>query len=248
MLVIPVVVRKIDYQTQAAQQCYEIVANERTWFLAQRLGWHQIPCVVQELTDADAELIHRDQSVMAGKGRDDPIADAIALSERLRNEPGLSVSALAREIDWDRTELQHHLRLAALPPEVQLMVRCGHLSVSHARRLGSARLTDIQQIALAYEITKNKLTVRQLEIRLRNLGGVTQQAKGPELPSMSVRGSLELTFIERTMSELLGCPVHFHQGSITIDFFGSFAILDGILERLGYIDLPPFPRTDHIPD
>lgn len=246
----PCVVRKLPRTVQVATQNYEIVQNESTWLLAQRLNWHQIPCVVMDLDEDEVELIRNAQAGDSTTNADDPVAFAVAMAKRLSTEKGLTVRALAREIGWDRSELQHQLRLADLPQDVQRLVSSGKLTVGHARRIGAARLTDQQKTEFAREVVSKKLTVRQLEKLFRDLVSTTcanvgssetvrrsedgQKEQGRVAADAARNLQLQLSFLEQKLSELLGCGVRLTPREVQIDYCGDFEILDGVLQRLGY--------------
>lgn len=239
----PVVVRALPRSPASPQQNYEIIQNERSWLLAQRLGWHQIPCLVYEVNDAEVALLRDAQSGIQpfATPKEDPVLFAIAMAQRLKDEPRLSISALAREVGWDRSELQHQLRLAVLPAPVQQMVSTRTLSVGHARRIGSSRLNDQQRTECAREVVSKKLTVRQLEQRLRDLVDAPRGAEISVKPSDQSTAEREahalktqLSFLEQKISELIGCGVRITQRELSIDFSGDLEVLDGVLERFGY--------------
>lgn len=152
----PIVVR-------AADGGYELIAGERRWRAAQRLGWQEIGAVVREVDDrtllsfALVENLQRDAL--------SPIDEARGY-ERLISDFGASHTDVAQMVGRDRSTVANALRLLKLPPAVQELVHTGALSTGHARALLS--LADPGRIGqLATRVVANRLSVREVEQLVR---------------------------------------------------------------------------------
>lgn len=144
---------------------FQIIAGERRFRAAQKLGLPTIPAVVRTIADdrvlefALVENIQREELT--------PIEEAQAL-RRLQDELGLTQEALAGKVGKDRATVANTLRLLRLPAEIREDVQQGALSAGHARALlaveDASTLRD-----LAAQAIKQGLSVRQLEARVQAL-------------------------------------------------------------------------------
>lgn len=155
----PILVRPI------ADGRFQIVAGERRFRAAQKLGLSTIPAVVRAVADdrilefALVENIQREELT--------PIEEAQAL-RRLQDELGLTQEALAGKVGKDRATVANMLRLLRLPAEVREELQRGTLSAGHARALLPIEDQGILR-ALAAQVIKQGLSVRQVESRVQAL-------------------------------------------------------------------------------
>jgi len=152
----PVVVRPID-------DGYELIAGERRWRAAQRLGWRAIAAVVREVDDrtlltlALVENLQRDAL--------SPIDEARGY-ERLISEFSVSQSGVGELVGRDRSTVANALRLLKLPSGVQEMVHMNRLSTGHARAL-LALGNETKILSLARRTLELQLSVREVEDLVR---------------------------------------------------------------------------------
>ena len=156
-IVQPILVRPV------ANGRYQIIAGERRFRAAERLGLPTIPAVVRTVADdrvlefALVENIQREELT--------PIEEAQAL-RRLQDELGLTQEALAGKVGKDRATISNTLRLLRLPAEVREELQRGTLSAGHARAL--LAIDDSTVIRdLAEQAIKQGLSVRQVEARVQ---------------------------------------------------------------------------------
>ena len=187
----PVVVRKhLDG--------YQLIAGERRWRAAQKLGWQKIPAVVKEaddrtlLTLALVENLQRDNL--------SAIEEANSYS-RLIEEFQLSQVEVARLVGRDRSTVANALRLLKLPSEVAEMVDDGRLSEGHARALLSLGERP-QMLRLAQDAVSQGWSVRDLEAKVRS--GRTAPRRQKEAPRQL---SPEHRRIEDALRQRLGTDV-----------------------------------------
>src|ERR1700677_2226983 len=148
----PIVVR----QTRGTTGDYEIIAGERRWRAAQRVGLHEVPVVVIEATDAEALQLAIIENVQR--------ADLNALEEAegyraLIDEFGNSQDEIAKIVGKSRSHVANTLRLLKLPDAVKVHIHNGVLSAGHARML----VGQPNAAVLAEEIVARGLNVRQVE-------------------------------------------------------------------------------------
>src|SRR5690606_11143650 len=111
---------------------WQLIAGERRWRAATKLGWAHIPAVVKEaddrtlLTLALIENLQRDQLTPMDEARG---------YERLQEQFGLPQAEVARLVGKSRPLVANTLRLLKLPAKVQGMLEEGVLSAGHGRAL-----------------------------------------------------------------------------------------------------------------
>jgi ParB family chromosome partitioning protein len=148
----PVVVRAHDGG-------YELIAGERRWRAALRLGWTRIPAVVKEVDDRTLLTL----ALIENLQRNDlsPIDEAAGY-RRLGHEFQLGQAEIARVVGRNRSTVANLLRLLQLPEEVQAMLHDGRLSEGHARALLGVS-DPARQAALAREAVAQGWSVREVE-------------------------------------------------------------------------------------
>ena len=164
----PIIVRP------AVDGTFELIAGERRWRAAERLGWKDIGAVVRDvdnrtlLTLALVENLQRDAL--------SPIDEARGY-QRLVAEFGVSQNELGGMVGRDRSTVANALRLLKLPDAVQDLVHGNQLTTGHARAL--LQLKTPEEIArLAIQAVEQGLSVRELEALVR----------GDRLPQRRARG------------------------------------------------------------
>ena len=114
---------------------FEIIAGERRWRAAQQAQLHDVPVIVQDLTDEAALEIALIENVQ----RQDlnPLEEAEGY-RRLMDEFAHTQEELARVVGKSRSHVANTLRLLQLPDAVRAYLINGALSAGHARALLNA--------------------------------------------------------------------------------------------------------------
>ena len=203
---------------------YEIIAGERRWRAAQIAGLKSVPVSIKKVNNNDAAKI----ALVENLQREDLNAmDQSRGLQRLQMEFNLSQEELAKSIGKSRSAVTNLLRLSKLDKKVQAYLESGEIEMGHARAL--LGVDGATQVALAEEIIKQSLSVREAEklvSRKRTTKKSTQKTtKDPNITSL-----------ERELSEDLGAGVRIQsnksgKGKLTIEFKG-LGQLEGILEKL----------------
>ena len=199
---------------------FELVAGERRWRAAQRVGMHEVPVIVRPLADSEALEI----ALVENLQREDlsPLEEAEAYS-RLMEEFGRTQGALAEAVGKSRSHVANTLRLLSLPAPVRRRLDEGELSAGHARAL----LTAADPIALAAEVVRRGLNVRATE-RL-----VQRRSEQPK-PKRRLR-SADTLALERELGDRLGLRVALEPkkrgGALTLRYL-SLDQLDRVLNLL----------------
>jgi ParB family transcriptional regulator, chromosome partitioning protein len=153
---------------------YELIAGERRWRAAERLGWKEIGAVVREVDDrtlltlALVENLQRDAL--------SPIDEARGY-QRLIVEFTVSQNELGGMVGRDRSTVANALRLLKLPEDVQELVHSEALSTGHARAL--LQLKEGEEMSrLARQAVDQGLSVRELEALVRGDRAPQRRARG----------------------------------------------------------------------
>ena len=151
----------------AGEGRYELIAGERRWRAARRVGLQTIPALVRETDDAAAleqalvENVHRDNL--------NPLEEAAAY-QQLIEDFGLTHDEVAARVGRSRATVSNTLRLMQLPPAIQKAVQEGKLSNGHARALLGTPDRAFQE-QLAKQIVADDLSVRATEDAVRDHQG-----------------------------------------------------------------------------
>ena len=101
--------------------------------------------------------------------REDLNAIEIGLSyKRMMDELNYTQEQVAERMGKERSTVTNYIRLLKLPPDIQVAVRNGELSMGHARALINIDTID-KQLYLFNEIKSKELSVRQTEELVRKL-------------------------------------------------------------------------------
>jgi ParB family chromosome partitioning protein len=205
---------------------YEIVAGERRWRAAQRVPLHDVPVVIQPLSDADVFEIALIENIQ----RQDlnPIEEAQAY-QHLIDSFGHTQEALAGLMGKSRSHIANLLRLLDLPESVRTHVMAGRLSMGHARAIVTAH----DPASLAEQVIARGLSVRQTEALAT--AQRTAPAKGGRKPANGRGKDPDTAALERDLSAALGMPVEIAgagpRGALTIRY-ESLDALDELCRRL----------------
>jgi ParB family chromosome partitioning protein len=154
-IVQPILVRRVGPR-------FQIIAGERRWRAAQRLGLPTVPVTVRDVPDdrllelALVENIQRQELT--------PLEEAHAF-QRLQQEFHLTQEEVAAKVGRDRSTVANTVRLLRLAREIRDLIGTGQLDAGHGRALlGLERAED--QAALAREAVRRGLSVRDVERRV----------------------------------------------------------------------------------
>jgi ParB family chromosome partitioning protein len=240
-LIQPIVVRR-------AGEELEIIAGERRWRAAQRAGIKEVPVVIKDVAPETAfewALVENLQRMDL-----DPIETAQAY-KRLIDEHEYDHGALAQRLGKSRVSITNTLRLLSLPDGVRERIAAGALSEGHAKVLLGLSEDPAKLVALANVAAEKKLSVREVEARVRKLTGKSpgdasteSDAKsGESSGSTPVRSSggapksPNVRELEAKLSGALGMPVVVRDdpsrqsGTVEIAY-DSLDQLDRFLEKI----------------
>jgi ParB family transcriptional regulator, chromosome partitioning protein len=218
---------------------FQIVAGERRWRAAKLAGLERIPAVVREIEDQQAAIF----SLVENVQRTDlnAIEKARAFREILVLSKG-NQAELAKQVGLDRSTVTNFLRLLELPDEVQAMVSRGTITMGHGRALLGLATAE-EQSAVADEVARKRLSVRQVEALIQSLNAATDpKAKKSGHIGDKPGRPVWVNEIEETLAGILGVPVGVSYGRkrsrITIECVGreEFERVYELLKRLEKVE------------
>lgn len=180
---------------------FEIVAGERRWRAAQKVGLHNVPVVVRELDDLQVMEIAIVENVQ--RADLNPIDEARGY-EVLIARFGRSQEMVAQVVGKSRSHVANMLRLLTLPGSVLNLVVEGKLSAGHARAL----ITSDNAEALAQQVMAKGLSVRDTEALARK--GAEPAARGGPRGGgggASAGKDTDTLALENDLAEVLGLSV-----------------------------------------
>ena len=202
---------------------FELIAGERRFRAAQRLGWTEIPATVRDVDDRMLLSLAMVENLQ--RADLNPIEEAEGYDQLIRDF-ALTQQDVADIVGKDRSTVANTLRLLALPASVRRLVWDGALTVGHARALlglgEAARMAD-----LAKEVVAHGLSVRDVEQRVRAEGrqkrGKAASGKAGVTPTVDAR-SAEVRRLEDRLRTRLGTDVRVvpagkTKGELRISFY-----------------------------
>lgn len=207
---------------------YRLISGERRWRATKLAGLKDIPAYVRQTNDA--QLL--ELALLENLQREDLNAMEISLSfKRMMEELDYTQEQVAERMGKDRSTVANFIRLLKLPPDIQLAVRNGDVSMGHARALINVDTID-KQLYIFKEIKEKGLSVRQTEALVRNLykqGGTVKKSSKSQLPPAFQRIEDKLASHFSTRVKLR----HSRNGSgqITLEYY-SQEELNNILRKI----------------
>lgn len=177
---------------------FQIVAGERRWRAAQRVGLHTVPVLVRTLDDGEVAEI----SIIENVQRADlnPLEEALGYKSLL-DRFGRTQDAIARVVGKSRSHIANALRLLNLPASVREHLEAGRLSAGHARAIAAAPDPE----ALAQAIVNGELSVRQAEALARDANPAEPAAKARR--PRGAPADADTLSLEHDLGEALGLAV-----------------------------------------
>ena len=208
---------------------FRIIAGERRFRAGKIAGLKDIPVYVREAKDD--QLL--ELALLENLQRENLNAMEIAFSyRRLMEELDYTQEQLSERMGKERSTVSNYIRLLKLPPDIQLAVRNGSISMGHARALINVDQVD-KQLYIFQEIKNKELSVRQTEDLVRKLYTPTTSSTTNKNAS---KLSPSMKKIEDNLASHYSTKVIMHHnkkgfGKITFDYY-SLEELNAILEKM----------------
>jgi ParB family chromosome partitioning protein len=207
---------------------YRIIAGERRFRASKIAGLKDVPVYIRETKDS--QLL--ELALLENLQRENLNAMEIALSyKRLMEELDYTQEQLAERMGKERSTVTNYIRLLKLPPDIQIAVRNGTISMGHARALINVDVVD-KQLYIFNEIKSKELSVRQTEELVRRLytSGLTANNTAKSTLSPALKK------IEDNLASHYSTKVKMNHnkkgfGSITFEYY-SIEELNSILDKM----------------
>ena len=215
--------------TRLADGKYRLVAGERRMRAARMAGLQDIPAYIRQV--GDAELL--ELALLENLQRENLNAIEIALSyKRLMEELEHTQEQVAERMGKERSTITNYIRLLKLPPDIQVAVRNGTLTMGHARALINVDEVD-KQLYIFQEVKNRHLSVRQTEELVRKL-----YRPGAAAVKNATKNTLPAAFkkIEDNLASHFGTKAKLNHtkkghGSLTLEYY-SIQELNALLEKM----------------
>ncbi|MDE5855018.1 MAG: ParB/RepB/Spo0J family partition protein [Ruminococcus sp.] len=203
---------------------YQIVAGERRWRAARRLGLSEVPVIIKEFSDIETMQI----AVIENLQRENlnPVEEALSYND-LIEKYGMTQEKVAKMTGKSRSAIANSIRLLSLPNQVLEMLASGSLSSGQAKAL-LAFEDEETLLSVAEKAVDGGITVRQIE-------KLTQKENVPR--GTKFNKSIDNYFIEMEISlkERLGRKVKVDYGKskgvLVLEFYDK-EDLKAIAEKL----------------
>lgn len=212
---------------QKTGERYKIIAGERRYRAARKVGLSEVPAVIKEMDEVELLQV----SIVENIQREDlnVIEEALAI-RMLLERFSMTQEAVAEAIGRSRSAVTNLLRLLSLPEEVLAYLAEGKLSAGHARAL--LAIKDEKLLIFAAEhIVEEGMNVRQTEAYVKKLLAQPRQKKKRVVPS-------EFRQAEQVLSEKFDTKVKLtgseKKGKIVIEYFSKeqlYALYDILAEQ-----------------
>lgn len=229
----PLTVRRLS------EGVYQLISGERRLQASKIAGLEMVPAYVR--TANDQQML--EMALIENIQREDLNAIEVALSyQRLMAECNLKQEELGERVGKNRSTVNNYLRLLRLPPDIQIAIKEGQISMGHARALVNiGRIED--QVDIFKKIVAQELSVRKVEELVRQLHFVPEEKANLEnnaKPKAVINPDLarEIQKVERNLTHLFGTRIQVSaqekgKGEIKIPF-ADVDDLNRILDLLNY--------------
>lgn len=214
---------------------YELIAGERRYRAATRIGWTEIPALVKTVDDRMLATLAMIENLQ--RADLDPIEEADGY-QRLIDDFALTNQEVADVVGKDRSTVANALRLRQLPASVRRMLQDKQLTAGHARAL-LPLATERTIVDMARDIVANSWSVREVERRVQAgrpkppaAGKKAEPAATPPGASSAVVRQLEEKLRRKLQTGVSIQLTAKDKGEVRIAFFSNDD-LERLLEVLG---------------
>ncbi len=149
----PILVKRIGHEQ------YQLVAGERRFRAAQKVGLAVIPALVKDFSSQEQLEV----AIIENLQREDiGVMETARAYRKLIDEFSMLQEMVAQRVGKSRSAISNTLRLLKLPKAIQTSIESGQLSEGHARAIltaeGDDRMLEVWEIVL-----RNDLSVRETE-------------------------------------------------------------------------------------
>jgi len=207
---------------------YKLIAGERRFRASKIAGLKDVPVYIRHANDT--QLL--ELALLENLQRENLNAIEIAISyKRLMDDLEYTQEQVAERMGKERSTVTNYIRLLKLPPDIQVAVRNGVISMGHARALINVDVVDKQLFVFA-EIKNKGLSVRQTEDLVRKIyiaGDHVKTSVKPALPPAFKKIEDNLASQFSTKVKLTHNKKGY--GSILLEYY-SLEELNSLLDKL----------------
>lgn len=172
----PIIVRKIGDK-------YEIIAGERRYKASVIAGLTKIPAIIRNLDDKEASKV----ALLENLQRKDLTAIEEARTyQKILELDSMTQEELGRTMGKSQAAIANKMRLLSLPDEIQEALLMDRISERHARSLLNLNSSQ-EQIQMLNEIVEKRMTVRELDNKIREIKGEDPIPESVNSDSISIR-------------------------------------------------------------
>ena len=206
----PIVVRPLG------ERRYQIVAGERRWRAAKRIGLSEVPVIIRELSDSEASQIAMIENLQ--RENLNPIEEAMGY-QALMQQFDMTQEEVAKTVGRSRSAVANSLRLLNLPVLVQDYLEKGKISVGHAKALAGLK-DEATLLHCAARAAEDNITVREIEALVQK-----QAAEGKPAEKQKTPDQIYYEEMEISLGNHLGRKVHVSgskkKGTLTLEFYNK---------------------------
>lgn len=211
----------------------ELIAGERRWRAAGKLGLATVPVIEREASDRDV----LEMALIENLQREDlnPMEEAAGYV-RLAKEFTMKQDEIASRVGKSRASVANAMRLLDLHADVQLLVAQGRLTVGHAKAVLAIK-DHAEQLLVSDQIIRRQLTVRAAEKLSQSIAnGSNGSGADGSKPAVSREVDVHVRAIVNRLREHLATHVSIQhsakKGKIEIEYYGNDD-LARLLELMG---------------
>lgn len=200
---------------------YELIAGERRFQSAKKLGFKTVPVVIRNATEQQQLELALVENLQ--RKNLNPLEEAVAF-DKLMDEFHLTQAEIAERVGKSRSHIANILRILTLPEPVKRAILDERITEGHAKALLSLP-TERDQVQLLQRMLATGMSVRTGEAI----------ARGRKPGKKRATGDPEWRSLEEDLQRALGTKVQVRKeggrGTITIEFY-SREELEALIERL----------------
>lgn len=206
---------------------FQLISGERRLQACKIAGLEMVPAYIR--TANDQQML--EMALIENIQRESLNSIEIALSyQRLLSECDLKQEELGDRVGKNRTTVNNYLRLLKLPPDIQIALRDGAISMGHARAIINIENVD-QQLDIFKRTIRDALSVRKVEQLVRDLSSGKKETSKPKEEI-----NPEIVKLQDKLTSHFGTKIQIkadqkNKGEIKIPFVSADE-LDRILELL----------------
>ncbi len=206
----PIVVRPVG------ERRYQIVAGERRWRAAKRIGLSEVPVIIRELTDSEASQIAMIENLQ--RENLNPIEEAQGY-QALMQQFGMTQEEVAKTVGRSRPAVANSLRLLNLPVLVQDYLEKGKISAGHAKALAGIKDESLL-LRCAAKAAEDNITVREIEALVQKEAAEAKPAEKQKTADQIYYEEMEIS-----LGSHLGRKVKVSgskkKGTLTLEFYNK---------------------------